>query len=98
MRAWVWIRNKMKTPQQKLIDTLHSMAMYNDKGYIWYRHSDAESDAIRAKWREEIDGLIAQIGRDSFPPDLLHQLMQPEILRDDSGIYAEQVSAWLSSG
>ena len=72
------------------------MATYNDKGYFWYRHCEAQSDALRARWREEIDVLIAQIGRDSFAPELLHQLMQPELVRDESGIYAERVAAWFS--
>ncbi len=81
---------------EKLIELLHSIAMYNDKGYIWYRHSHEESEKMRAKWRCEIDDLIARIGENNFPANLLAELHQPDILQDDSGSYAEEVSAWFS--
>ena len=88
----------MKTPKTKLIDLLHSIAMYNDKGYFWYRHSAMQSEALRLEWQQQINHLILQIGEHNFSPELLRQLSQKEIVQDDSGCYAEQITAWFSSG
>ena len=86
----------MKPHAEKLIALLHSIAMYNDKGHIWYRHSQAESNAMRAKWREEIDDLVSQIGERNFSNELLGDLCSPNVVCAESGIYAEKTAAWFS--
>ncbi len=67
--------------------------MYNDKGALWYRHSDEEIEAMRASYRAPLDELIAHIGAANFPLELLRGLRGDEVLRDDSGAFAEQVGA-----
>ena len=86
----------MNPLESKLVELLHSIAMYNDKGHIWYRHSRAESDAMRAQWRQEVDELIAQIGENNFSPQLLKDLRKKAAIEDGSGSYAERVSAWFT--
>ncbi len=78
----------MKPLAEKLVELLHSIAMYNDKGFIWVRHSEDQSNAMREKWRDEIDVLISQIGERNFSAKLLSELRKPNVVRDDSGIYA----------
>lgn len=86
----------MNPLEAKLLELLHSIAMYNDKGHIWYHHSRAESDEMRAQWRQEVDELIAQIGESNFPPKLLKDLRKKAMIQDESGSYAERVSAWFA--
>ncbi len=83
----------MNESAEKLIELLHSLTMYNDKGAIWSRDSTAEIAAMRAKYRTPLDSLVAQIGAENFPPKLLRDLRGDEIMCDDSGIFAEQVAA-----
>lgn len=84
--------NTMNETADKLIELLHSLAMYNDKGALWYRHSDKEIEAMHAKYRAPLDELIAQIGAENFPPKLLRDLRGEEVLRDGSGVFAEPVA------
>ena len=83
----------MNETAEKLIELLHSLAMYNDKGAIWRRDSSAEIEAMRASYRAPLDALIAQIGAENFPPELLRELRGDAVLRDDSGFFAERVEA-----
>jgi len=82
--------------ENDLIGLLHSIAMYNDKGYIWQNDSHEESEKMRAAWRDELDNLIVGIGENYFPAELLQELRKPDVVRDWSGKYAEEVTAWFS--
>lgn len=86
----------MNETAEALIELLHSLAMYNDKGALWYRHSAMEIEAMRASYRAPLDELIAQIGAANFPPKLLRALRGDEVLRDDSGVFAERVEAYFA--
>ena len=86
----------MENLQKELVKLLHSVAMYNDKGYYWSRHSAAQSNELRLQWRAEINDLITRIGRDNFPDDLLEQLSSEVATSDGSGIYAEKVESYFA--
>ena len=88
----------MNEPEKKLVKLLRTIAGYNDKGYAWYNHSPAESEALRAKWRRELDGLTAEIGENNFSAGLLEELYQPAVLQDGSGLYVQKASEWFSRG
>ena len=87
----------MENLKQELVELLQSVAMYNDKGYYWMRHSAAESEALRRQWRAEIDDLIERVGRDNFPDALLQQLSSEAATSDGNGIYAEKVESYFAS-
>ena len=87
----------MENLQKELVELLHSVAMYNDKGYGWSRHSTAESNTLRLQWRAEIDDLLTRIGRDNFPDALLQQLSSEAATSDGNGIYAEKVESYFAS-
>lgn len=52
---------------------------------------------MRASYRAPLDELIARIGAANFPPQLLRGLRGEEVLRDDSGVFAEGVAAHFAS-
>lgn len=82
----------MKTPttaRQRLVDQLHGIAGYNDKGYLWSRHTPAEVQANQDEAQAVILGLIAEIGEPAFSRDLLIELRSGAGARDDSGNLAE---------
>ncbi len=82
----------MKTPtaaRQRLVDHLHGIAGYNDKGHLWSRHTPAEVRANQDEAQAVILGLIGEIGEQAFSRDLLTELRSGTGARDDSGNLAE---------
>jgi len=86
---------EQKVRKERLVGLLHSVAMYNDKGYIWMNDSPEKSDSLRKEWRQEIDGLILKIGKKNFPPEILQMLQSPDLILDWSGRYVEKIEAWV---
>lgn len=87
-------RPKRLAALAELAEVLHSLAGYNDKGFIWSGHTPTESDTLRQKYRPQIAALIAIIGDRSLPPALIEAFRSGELLLDDSGKYAEQADNW----
>jgi hypothetical protein len=88
----------MNQLQSKLVETLHSIACYNDKGYEWMGHTSVQSDKERSDARQEISRLIAAIGEPAFDPSLLQMLKSTEAVMDFSGRYAEETKRWFTFG
>lgn len=88
----------MNRLEGKLVKLLHSVAAYNDKGYLWRNDSPEQTERMHAEWRQELDALIAEIGESNFSADLLVKLHGSDVVQDWSGRYAEDVSAWFSTG
>ncbi|QEN89964.1 hypothetical protein FZC33_28250 [Labrys sp. KNU-23] len=79
----------MTTTRQRLVDHLHGIAGYNDKGYLWSRHTPAEAQANQDEAQAVILRLIDEIGAAAFSRDLLAELQSGAGARDDSGNLAE---------
>jgi hypothetical protein len=82
--------------EKKLVKLLHSAAAYNDKGIFWMNHPQQTVEKLRTQWQGEISDLIQQIGECRFPPQLLRELSSPEVVKDDSGIYAQKAESWFA--
>lgn len=82
----------MKTPitaRRRLVDHLHGIAGYNDKGHLWSRDALAEVQANQDEAQAVILRLIGEIGVTAFSRDLLAKLQSGAGARDDSGNLAE---------
>lgn len=68
-----------------LVGLLQGLATYNDKGYMWCHHDEAERAAQRARARDGIEELIERLQRqEPLPPDLLALLRSKELLESPS--------------
>lgn len=76
---------------------LSGMAMYNDKGYIWYRHTNEEIETTRSGFRASIERFIASVGEANIPTQVLVELRSPELEADGNGIYRERIQSLLRS-
>jgi hypothetical protein len=85
----------MSDLEKKLVERLHSIAAYNDKGFFWMNHSMETTLKLRNQWQGEIADLVAQIGQNRFSAELLNDLSSPEIVRDYSRDYARKIELWL---
>lgn len=83
--------------KEQLVSLLHSMAFYNDKGYIWQNDSPEKSDKLRKEWRQEIDEIILKIGKENFPPEIYQMLQSPDLIEDGSGRYVRRFERWLDA-
>ncbi|WLQ15849.1 hypothetical protein O5O45_07970 [Hahella aquimaris] len=71
--------------QEKIIGLLGSMAMYNDKGIHWTDASPEKAAQVRDGFRKAIDNLIAEIGQDNIPQQVLTLLRSDKVLVDGQG-------------
>lgn len=74
----------------KLIDSLSGLAIYNDKGYIWTNHNEAQQQEIRNSHRIYINKFIEEHG-EKLPQEAIDILMDEKLIFDDSGDYANKL-------
>lgn len=79
-----------KDPRARLLDHLDGLAAYNDKGFIWSRHTPEEVRDHQRQAQLAIDRLILEIGEEAFSPDLLLRLRGGEAATDAFGTVHEQ--------
>ena len=77
----------------QLLDALHGIAMYNDKGYAWMGHDAAQIAAQQARAQAGIEQLVAEIGESAFPADLLADLRSGRAVRDGDGLIVDRAQA-----
>lgn len=87
---------QVMSPLENLVGLLHSVACYNDKGYIWQNDSPEKSEGFRKQWGKERDDLISEIGEEKFPAELLNKLKSTEAIEDWSGRFAEELERWVA--
>ena len=76
--------------RQRLVDHLHGIAGYKDKGYQWSRHTLAEMQVNQDEAQAVILRLIGEIGKAAFSRGLLAELQSGAGSRDGSGNLAER--------
>jgi hypothetical protein len=82
----------------RLLRALGSAASYNDKGYIWSGHNEAEQAAFRSRLQTKILQLSEQIGQAPLGPDLFQDLISGTAVHDASGDYVQLVRERLGVG
>ncbi|MGL4507287.1 MAG: hypothetical protein ACRCUF_16325, partial [Aeromonas sobria] len=70
---------------------LGAMAMYNDKGHEWSRHSPEQVLQTRQTFNRELERLIGHVGRENIPMPVLELLLAEDLSSDASGRYAQSV-------
>jgi hypothetical protein len=75
----------------KLIRALDSLAIYNDKGIAWWRHTPEQSEAQRCERMEKIENLISKVGEGALPPEFLKALRSGVLATDDTGLYVDKL-------
>ena len=85
----------MTSPHAQLVETLHGIAMYNDKGYQWMGHNAAQIAAQQSLAQAQIERLINEIGESAFSADLLADLRTGRAVRDEMGLVASRVESCL---
>jgi hypothetical protein len=76
--------------RRRLVELLRTAAAYNDKGYLWCRHDEAQVLRYRQGAQETIVKLVAEIGEQAFSQALLERLLSGEAASDWSGaIYSQ---------
>lgn len=79
-----------KDPRRRLVDHLNGLAGYNDKGFLWSRHTPDEVRDERRQAQQVIDRLVGEIGENAFSADLLQKLRDGAAATDPSGAVEEQ--------
>ena len=80
-----------------LIKSLESLAMYNDKGIYWTRHSDQQIEETRLSHKKGITEFIESFGRDNLSESCLLILESEEILADSCGTNINNLKKLLKS-
>ena len=83
----MWLFGK----KPKLVRALDSLAIYNDKGIDWSRHTPEQTTAERSSRLAKIEALVATIGRSSLPQEFVAALDSGQVARDGTGRYADSV-------
>ena len=78
-----------KTP--KLARALDSLAMYNDKGISWAKHSADQVSAERSRRMARIHSLVEAIGRAELPEEFLAGLDSGLVATDGTGHFCDLV-------
>ena len=77
----------------KLLSALSSLALYNDKGIAWSRHTPQQSLAERVTRITKVRELAYKLGRDELPPEFFIALDSGEIATDGTGQHVAAVEA-----
>jgi hypothetical protein len=80
--------------RMRLVDMLGKIALYNDKGCEWSRHSTDRIALEQARAQAQIDRLIGDVGEAAFPAQLLHALKAGIGARDASVDFQKEVARW----
>jgi hypothetical protein len=80
---------------RQLVSILSGIASYNDKGYIWMGHGEADVERQRQASRAAIDQFIADVGEAEFPEAVLAELRSDKPIKDGSGLVYERIEAQL---
>lgn len=83
---------------QRLVELVEGLAMYNDKGFEWSRHTAEQIDAERAKARVLLEAAVAAVGETHVPPAILAGLRSGQLLSDGDGEFAEEARRWIATG
>ena len=77
--------------KRKLYKALESLAIYNDKGIEWARHSPKQVHVHRAASLRRVRELVEALPPSSVPRELLEALQSGELATDMTGRYAQLV-------
>lgn len=79
------------TARYRLLAALDRLAVYNDKGVVWRKHSEAEAHAERVRALAVIQALVSKLGESNLPSDFLTALKCGALATDLTGIRAERL-------
>lgn len=68
---------------------MNNLAIYNDKGIHWNRHTRDRMARERARRIKEIETLVARLGVNELPALFLQALERGDISADMTGKYVE---------
>jgi len=77
--------------KRKLIRAVDSLAIYNDKGIVWSRHTSDQCEVWRRERMQEIENLIAEVGTSSLPQEFLNAVQSGDLSTDGSGLYVDNL-------
>jgi hypothetical protein len=78
---------------ESLVKALEWAAAYNDKGFIWSRHSEEQAAAQRKEIQTRLEDLANQIGHDVLGPELSKAIKSGDAANDGSGVFVEIAKA-----
>ncbi|MGQ0443293.1 MAG: hypothetical protein ACT4OH_07620 [Methylophilaceae bacterium] len=77
------------TLRSRLLGAVERLALYNDKGVAWSKHTDEQARTERARLTAKIQTLVTKLGKAILPPDFLAALKSGELSADVTGHYAD---------
>jgi hypothetical protein len=84
--------------KHQLIRALDSLAIYNEKGIDWSRHTPEQTVAERLSRLAKIQVIAATLGRDALPQEFMSALDSGEVASDGTGRYVELVKDHFNRG
>ena len=75
----------------RLYKALDSLAIYNEKGIDWSRHSPEQIARHRQDYLAQINQLVTELGPSSLPESFLQALASGAVATDLTGVYADTV-------
>lgn len=73
----------------QLLRAVRRLALYNDKGVYWSKHSEQQARSERAKTIARIEALVSKIGKDDLPPIFITALKSGALSTDITGKYVD---------
>jgi hypothetical protein len=77
----------------RLLRQLDSLAIYNDKGIAWARHSEHQTTVERERRIQLIKRAVAQLSPASLPSQFITDLRAGLVAQDGTGRYVDLVRA-----
>lgn len=77
------------TARSRLLSAVDRLALYNDKGIAWSKHTEAEVQAKRTQDMEKIQALVSRLGESNLPQEFVGAFRSGTLATDLTGNYVD---------
>lgn len=77
------------TTRSRLLSAVDRLALYNDKGIAWSKHTKEQAQAERAQSIAKIQMLVSKLGESNLPPEFVASLRSGTLATDFTGGYVD---------
>ena len=77
------------TARSRLLSAVDRLALYNDKGIAWRKHTEEEAQVERTQAIEKIQALVSRVGESKLPQEFVAALRSGMLATDPTGAYVD---------
>lgn len=73
------------SPEIRLLNLASSIALYNDKGWLWGRHSSEEVLERQVEFKNSLEAIMSEIDSTTISNEVLKIVEDENFVTDDTG-------------